>query len=467
MKKLNKIFRGLVYILPAVLVFSYYPIISFGSSEMMNFELSLPLLWLVVFDVIAFVIFILRRDFTFFKKWQWLLFPVFATVSLIWSYNFVRGILTVGILWLVTFAIFSILRLRKIFYDERGFYYTFLKFFFGSAVFISAWCVLQCVMDVFGVSREVTLLCRGCTYRTFGFPHPNGFAIEPQFMGNLLLAPAIVAGGILAAACPSDTLRAAQAKSSCSAGHIATKILPIFFVFATTLFLTFSRGAIYAFIVAMVFMSAALLVKKVGFKKIAMMWGAIVVSFLFTLNLQGILAQVSPTNDTYVSGVSKVLNHLSLGIIDVGGRVESSNDGDNESEFDGYVEESTNVRMELTKNAVKVWSKDFRTVMFGVGIGGAGQAMYDAGLTGSPKEIVQNEYASILLETGLVGVLIIIFAIFMILKIIRKNPMNIIILTLGVAYAVSLLFFSGFANALQIYLILPVFYIVFLKKLVS
>lgn len=449
MKKLNKIFCGLIYILPAVLVFSYYPIFSFGSSETMNFELSLPLLWLVVFDVIAFVIFILRRDFTFFKKWQWLLFPVFATVSLIWSHNFVRGILTVGILWLVTFAIFSILRLRKIFYDERGFYYTFLKFFFGSAVFISAWCVLQCVMDVFGVSREVTLLCRGCTYRTFGFPHPNGFAIEPQFMGNLLLAPTVVMGGILVAR--KHSLR--------------FKFL--FFFITATLFLTFSRGAIYAFIVAMIFMSGALIVRRVGFKKIAMMWGAIMVSFLFALNLQGILAQISPTNDTYVSGVSKVLNHLSLGIIDVGGRVESSNDGDNESEFDGYVEESTNVRMELTENAVKVWSKDFRTVMFGVGIGGAGQAMYDAGLTGSPKEIVQNEYASILLETGLVGVLIIIFTIFMILKIIRKNPMNIIILTLGVAYAVSLLFFSGFANVLQIYLILPVFYIVFLKKLVS
>lgn len=449
MKKLSKIFRSLVYILPAVLVFSYYPIISFGSSETMNFELSLPLLWLVVFDVIAFVIFILRRDFTFFKKWQWLLFPVFATVSLIWSHNFVRGILTVGILWLVTFAIFSILRLQKIFYDERGFYYTFLKFFFGSAVFVSAWCVLQCVMDVFGVSREVTLLCRGCTYRTFGFPHPNGFAIEPQFMGNLLLAPTVVMSGILVA----------RKHSLCF------KFL--FFFIATTLFLTFSRGAIYAFVVAMIFMSGALIVRRVGFKKIAMMWGAIMVSFLFALNLQGVMAQVSPTNDTYVSGVSKVLNHLSLGIIDVGGRVESSNDGDNESEFDGYVEESTNVRMELTENAVKVWSKDFRTVMFGVGIGGAGQAMYDAGLTGSPKEIVQNEYASILLETGLVGVLIIIFTIFMILKIIRKNPMNIIILTLGVAYAVSLLFFSGFANVLQIYLILPVFYIVFLKKLVS
>ena len=125
------------------------------------------------------------------------------------------------------------------------------------------------------------------------------------------------------------------------------------------------------------------------------------------------------------------------------------------------------MRMELTKNAVKVWSRDFRAMMLGVGIGGAGQAMYDAGLTGSPKEIVQNEYASLLLETGIVGVILVIIVIFMILKNIRKNPVSIIILSLMVSYGVSLMFFSGMVNALQIYLLPPVIYIVLRKKLVS
>lgn len=105
--------------------------------------------------------------------------------------------------------------------------------------------------------------------------------------------------------------------------------------------------------------------------------------------------------------------------------------------------------------------------MLGVGIGGAGQAMYDAGLTGSPKEIVQNEYASLLLETGIVGVIIVIIVVLMILKNIRKNPVSIIILSLMVSYGVSLMFFSGMVNALQIYLLPPVIYIVLRKKLVS
>lgn len=479
MKKLSKIFRGLIYILPAVLFFSYFPVISLGSSETMNFEFSLPLLWLSFFDLIALIMFFKKHDFSFFKKWRWLLFPFFVTLSLIWTDNLVRGILTCGIMWMVVFAIYSIVRFREEFYDGQNFYSVFLKFFFGSALLVSAWCVVQCVLDVAGVPREYTLLCQGCVYGAFGFPHPNGFAIEPQFMGNLLLAPTIVAAFCIlfqAASPRSVATGEAHSSSFCQAPEAfkrTTKCLyVIFFMLAVTLFLTFSRGAIYAFIVAMIFMSATLLIKKVEFKKLMMVWGTIILSFLFTLNLQGILAQVSPTNDTYVSGISKVLNHLSLGIIDVRGEMGTeavNNDvvAENEATFDGYVEESTNVRMEFTKNAIKVWSRDFRTMLFGVGIGGAGQAMYDAGLIGAPKEIVQNEYASLLLETGLIGVLILIFTFVMFLKNIRKNPISIIILTLGVAYGVSLLFFSGFANALQIYLLLPVIYIVFLKKFVS
>ncbi len=474
MKKLSKIFRGLIYILPAVLFFSYFPVISLGSSETMNFEFSLPLLWLSFFDLIALIMFFKKHDFSFFKKWRWLLFPIFITISLIWTDNLVRGILTCGIMWMVVFAIYSILRFREEFYDGQNFYSVFLKFFFGSALLVSAWCVVQCVLDVAGVPREYTLLCQGCVYGAFGFPHPNGFAIEPQFMGNLLLAPALVAAWLLM-------------KKNKNLDSLCFKFS--FFFIVSALFLTFSRGAIYAFIVAMIFMSVINRPKRLPrdtlkavrpslwsrikrFRALGALWSIIAFSFLFTLNFQGVMAQVSPTNDTYVSGISKVLNHLSLGIIDVRGEIETeavNNDvaADNKATFDGYVEESTNVRMEFTKNAVKVWSRDFRTMLFGVGIGGAGQAMYDAGLIGVPKEIVQNEYASLLLETGLVGVLILIFTFVMFLKNIRKNPISIIILTLGVAYSVSLLFFSGFANALQIYLLLPVIYIVFLKKFVS
>lgn len=457
MKTLNKFLRGLFYILPGVLFFSYYPVISFGANETMNFEMSFPMIWLVVFDV-AFVVFLIKekrqkevwQDLR--KGWKWLILPLFVTISVFWSYNFSRGVLTCGVMWLVFVAIYAFLKLKKIFYDERVFGYVFLKVFLGSTLVICVWCVVQCILDVAGVSRECTLMCRGCASQMFGFPHPNGFAIEPQFMGNLLLAPIVFVAWLYI--------------------YKSHKGLLLYLLaFVATLFLTFSRGAIYALMVGLIFMSAFWVVKerKKIIKKVGIVWGVVILAFVLTLNLQGLMAEVGPTNDNYMSGAAKVLNHLSLGIIDVGGNdgevlddnvvIVEDSPNDNEAIFDGYVEESTNIRMEFTQNALKVWGRDLKTMLFGVGIGGAGQAMYDEGLTGSPKEIVQNEYASLLVEIGVVGVGLFVYLIVMIIKVFIKNSNGMMLVSLLVTYGVSLLFFSGMANALQIYLMPAALYV--------
>ena len=101
--------------------------------------------------------------------------------------------------------------------------------------------------------------------------------------------------------------------------------------------------------------------------------------------------------------------------------------------------------------------------MFGVGLGGAGQALYVNGLTSSPKEIVQNQYASLLLETGIIGVTLMIVSLIMIVKIAIKNQFSVGVLSLIVAYLVSLCFFAGLPNALHIYL-LPVILMAVMKK---
>ena len=284
------------------------------------------------------------------------------------------------------------------------------------------------------------------------------------------------------AACPSDTLRAALAKSSCSSGHIAAKASLLFFVITATIFLTFSRGAIYSFLAAMIAMVMIRAVRQKSWK-VCKTFVIIAAAFIFTLNLQGIMSAVSPTNDTYGDGVAKVLNHLSLGVIDVRGSKDGVNEQENAEEiqapvtieidgakqgetqeaigdldgldsvFDGYVEESTETRLKLTGVAVKAWKKDFKTVMFGVGLGGAGQALYVNGLSPTPKEIVQNEYASLLLETGLVGIVLLIFTFVLIIKAVAKSSARGVVFPLLVAYCISVCFFSGLANALQIYLL--------------
>ena len=450
----ERAFRGLIYVLPAVLYFSYYPLISLGADESLNFEISLPLLWLVVFDVVALVLVVQQKAWMkFLKWWQVWLFPAFVTISVLWSSNIIRGILTVGVMWLIGFAVATMVILKEIILEEK-FRRIFWRWFFGSALLVCAWCVIQCILDVAGVPREYSLMCVGCTSFSFGFPHPNGFAIEPQFMGNLLLAPSIISGWLILKK------------------HGNRKLGLYFFIFTVTLFLTFSRGAIYAFVVAMLFLTGFLVVRTKKWK-VMLLWPVIILAFLFTLNLQGVLAQVSPTNDTYASGVAKALNHLSLGIIDVRAKddevdltetdnaeIEDEKLENNEAMFDGYVEESTEIRKMLTRNALLVWRRDFVTMMFGVGIGGAGRAMYEAGVIDSPKEIVQNEYASLLLEVGLVGVILAILMVVILVKLAIKNVVaQSALLTILVAYGITLMFFSGLANALQIYLLPSVLFI--------
>lgn len=300
-------------------------------------------------------------------------------------------------------------------------------------------------------------MCAGCTYQMFGFPHPNGFAIEPQFMGNLLIAPLIISGYFVL-------------KNK--------KYLIIFFVFAMTLFLTFSRGAIYAFVVGMVMMTVWELVRrgKEVMKRLGVTWLVMMCAFGMTLCMQGVMAAVSPTNDTFQSGVAKVLNHLSLGVIDIRGPENVGITGveivenpvenfDNQAAaFDGYVAESTDTRLRLSGAAFQVWHQDLTTAMFGVGLGGAGQALYINGLSSAPKEIVQNQYASLLLESGIVGVVLTALSLALVIRAIWKSEMRVVLICLGLAYMISLVFFSGLPNALQIYLLPALIYAMGLRK---
>lgn len=532
---LEKIFRLFICILPGVLFFSYWPVIHFGSSESMNFEISLPLIWLVVFDLLVIVMGWRKKEFWrgIIQRWMWLLLPLWLSVSVLWSLNPVRGLLTVGILWLIYLAVYGMWYQRDLLKCGR-FRDVFWKVFWGSTLVVCAWCIVQCVLDIVGVPRRYSLMCEGCTYAMFGFPHPNGFAIEPQFMGNLLLAPVIVVmwfivkpqsikklklersrGVVLttgqadsAPNCSSGSSSVPVVKTTTGSRFLGSNFLILCgFIITFTLFLTFSRGAIYAFLMAMVVMSGWVIVdawrtrqsivkkkKRVtntesgimwqGMMRVLRVWGIVIGAFVAALATQGLMAELSPTNDTFQSGVAKVVNQLTLGKIDIRGGEGSVSDGpidgaglkvepleendkrdtnadsarvsenDKRAVFDGYVAESTDTRLRLTGAALEVWGQDAKTMLLGVGLGGAGQALYDNGLSPAPKEIVQNQYASLLLETGVVGVGLMALTIVLILRVVWKSNVRMMLICLMVAYGVTLLFFSGLPNALHVYLLL-------------
>ncbi|MDO5480806.1 MAG: O-antigen ligase family protein [Candidatus Saccharibacteria bacterium] len=471
----------LLLLLPLVLFFSAFPVLNLTALApeitSLNLELSLPEFWLIFFSIVSlsrllspahlrayfydFFLAIPKKSFLIS-----LLFPAYASLSLLWTKNFLRGFLTVTILWLLWFSILNIVTLLKSSPHLRP---LLKKSLMLSTVFICLFCWLQCFANVFW--RKNFLLCLGCTYSAFGFPHPNGFTLEPQFMGNLLLAPALL--------------------SLKSLSGIRGRRLSIFII--STLFLTFSRGTIFSFIFAL---PAFILTSKKS-KSLLKIPRVIITSFLISLLAQGFFAQFSPVNTTFYDGIRASISQLSLNKINLPslnssqailpeddspktlseiseqkisadlhdniGNPSSSIDSENAESvsanhpsdspnFDGYVPESTNIRLRLSELALDRWNDDPFSLIFGAGAGSAGASLFEKfpSELGTPKEIVQNEYVSLLLELGVIPYCIIFFLIVKFRKALRKKSQK---LPLILAYAFSLLFFSGLPNALHIYLL--------------
>lgn len=514
MKFLRKAFFILAYLMPAILFFSYYPLISLGKNATMNFELSLPLLWLVFFDLISFILLLsfyknprpLRQTGLSDKRFfLFSLFPLYATLSIFWSTNPLRSLLTAGVLWLTFFAVFALLFLFPLLKPHAHWRQFFLKSLFISAALVSAFCWLQSVLDLIGLARSDTLLCAGCTFWTFGFPHPSGFAIEPQFMGNLLLAPTLLAIYLLAF---TDSSRPRPKSHQAWLWFFAC-------FFSATLFLTLSRGAIYAFAVALFVLFLFALFRHRHWQPVIIIP---VVTFFLTLTAQGIFSALSPTPDTFHSGVAKVVHQLSLGIIDIRPKAATpptpsdSTADDNQAIFDGYIPASTNVRLGLNSLGLQTWLSSPKLFLVGAGLGGAGIAMHSAfpeHELALPNAIVQNEPISLLLELGLVGAILVIFSLLLAFcaplfppkfldgravpatpeklknstpetakptraltrpllarlraSVFWAHPALPLLLALIIAYLITLNFFSGLPNALQIYLMPPLLFLIFAK----
>lgn len=436
---INKFRYYLILFLPAVLFFSYYPLIPLGEANFMHLELSLPLVWLALLALASipdFLLFI--KNFKSHTKPYKILFSlasvfiIYCTSSIIWSENPIRTLLTAGILWCIFISVtaFSYFRFTKNFRNK------FIKYFLISTIVVCAFCWIQCILDILNISRDISLLCTGCTSTSFGFPHPNGFAIEPQFMGNLLLIPSFLSLYLLAT----------------STATTKREYLFISLFIISTLFLTFSRGAIYAFCIGFLFWIIFNSFKQhssAPLKNIIIVFTAFVIA-LFT---QGIFSTASFTNDTFVSGVTKSIHHLSLGIIDLRPAPQPSagttiGTSFPSADFDGYVEESTNIRLDLSRIAWEVSTSNPQVFLFGVGLGGTGAAL-------SATEIIQNEYMSLLLELGLVGIILATSIIVLLFIIIIKKQAPSMMLAVIIAFLLTLGFFSGLPNALHIYLLPP------------
>ena len=498
------------WILPIILFFSYYPVIPLFSTESSNYEFSLPLVWLLLMGVLSLPVLLIDLCNLITKKTQLTqstmqiplilsIVPLYFSLTLLWSSNKFRGLMTAGIIWclylsLLTFYKNIILKKTPLSLENP---------FLLGATLSASFCWLQAILNTFNIPGDKIFLCLGCTNLSFGFPHPNGFAIEPQFMGNLLLAPAIFL-----------VFRVIHPKI-----HQTRKSKILYLALAgfiiSTLFLIFSRGATYSFFlaIAVIFLYELFHAKNrllIATKLISL----VLFPLIFVTLVQGLMSEFGPTSDTFMGGVSRSLSQMTLGRIKIplpeaknpsatsnessslapndnvstnSNTNSSANSTSTTPLFDGYIAESTDIRVKLSKMGLRLALSHPRQFLFGSGLGSSGIALYRAfPELGSTKEITQNEYVAILVEAGFIGILIIFCSgtcVFYLCysrqksvkpsssqsskQSIKKSnftslissitPAKLYFASLILAYAASVCFFSGLPNALHIYLV-PILY---------
>ena len=524
---LSKIQQIMLLCLPFCLFFSYHPVIPIFSTSTTNFELSIPLLWLLIFAILSLpenfrlYIYSLRiviktkslvnktsgpssrhktdKLYPHFLRLFILAYPFFVTVNSIGSPNFLRAILTSGVIWCICLSLLTILQNISQYKTQIG--KSFNKNLLIAGILASVFCWLQSILDIAGIPREATLLCKGCISTVFGFPHPNGFAIESQFMANLLLAPIFLSLFYLLKG-PKNHLSKLNSDPypASKLGHFLRFGLPLFLI--ATLYLTLSRGAIFSFWVSVFVLFIYQIVKlikqkscrrEILFRQPLIFSVVVFLPLFFTLSAQGLFTELGPTSHTFFDGVSTSVSQLSLGCVDLTKVFHKTNENNKSHEsheshefnklhlsdlntdavasvqkapqFTSYIEESTNIRLNLNRLALSSWRTSLRRMLAGVGLGAAGLTLYqEFPELGSPKEIIQNEYLAILYEQGICGVIMIICtAILFVLtyKLHNKNHEKTSIYghVLALSFALTLCFFSGLPNALHIYLLTPLLFL--------
>lgn len=426
---------------PIMIWFSYLPRISLAEDGTMNYELSLTLIYVVILAIVGLPRVWHHRSELRQSRLVWpaSAFVGWSGLCVIWSDNRTRGLLTFAVyatLYLIFLALVAERRLLCRLLPKL------VRVAIRATILACLLVIAQMVLGTFVITNRHSLgLCAGCVAGQFGFIRPNLLAIEPQFLGSLLLAPLLYI-----------TYLTLQGK------HSYAKQSLLLVLMLTTLWLTLSRGAIYAYLASLVVM--ILLVRK--WRRMLVVVGLVTLSLVICLICQGALASANPRIDSsFTQAVSTSLNHLSMGIIRLPYQRKSPTsppliprEHDKQPAYRGYVAESTNVRLSLTKTALAAWrSNRLGQQLFGTGLGSAGIVL--ARQTGSryQKEIVQNEFVEVLLERGLVGLALLggLVALYGKLCFHRRDYLALVIL---VAYLAQWCFFSGLPNALHIYLVL-------------
>ena len=374
--------------------FSYQPTLSFGTASGTNLEVSAAQIGAAVFIFASLSLLWRNRTQLYHNVSIRLLsgLAAFSTLSLLYTPNLTRGVLFTTLLW----AIVALWAAITVSLPAVTKYIPQLRnIVFCSIILTTLFAWFQIFAEAFGVSPSVTLLPAAYLSGVFGFARPTAFALEPQFLGSLLIAPVLY--------CAYLELVRRQT--------IFSRI--IFFVSLSVLLATISRGAYLSAAAGMVMIIIAY--GKTSLKASVWLAGYFAITAIATIGLLGVAAHINQRDQ--ISGdqaVAKSINQLSFGVIDLSAPevpISQPLQAPATQPSAGYVATSTDSRLGMAEAAWKLWTLSPSTILFGVGSGGFGATLHASDARYAENSIVNNQYLEVLVELGLIGLLLLVSVI--------------------------------------------------------
>lgn len=426
------------------LPFTYQPALIFGKVDGTNLKLSIAVAIVCSYVIVSLPL-IVRSLATLRGLWLnyiFLALCLYVSIRVLGTANLTRGVFTASFLWML-FGVF--LSVQATWPVLRNYWSVYRALLYGTTLIVCVFALWQVLADAAGLS-ELTLLPLTYQSPVFGFARPTGFSLEPQFLGSFLLVPIIISAYALLQKQPVRRI------------HLA-----VFAVATSVLILTLSRGA---YIAAFISMICLFLYVRPPVRKVGIVCGILVAAGIAAFGVMGIAAQVNARDTlTGSQAVIRAVNHVSLGTItleqaDSPSHSSSSSPAPDKSDATpskGYVEESTTSRLSMSEEALELWRQSSATAVFGIGTGGFGATLHNEKPEHRIESIVNNQYLETLVETGLIGLaLLLVLLVYPVALLIRKPYSPIIAILVGLY--VQWCFFSGSINVPHVWLLLAVAY---------
>ena len=226
--------------------------------------------------------------------------------------------------------------------------------------------IFQYFGDIFNLPGSVTGLRERYSWSVFGFPRIQSFSLEPLYMAAFLLLPYSLAA--------TQLLLKGRIYSS-------KLLLSVIFLSSFAIFLSVSRGGIYAMILSSIVVATYVVVSKKGeFKKALQLLSMLALSFLLSLVLINYLNKTPSAFTQGKKGTSAFVEQI---------QKTSIGDGDE--------------RSQARNKALALLNENKSSYVVGIGPGQYGPYVQNNQQVDYGWTIVNNMPLEILLETGLVG----------------------------------------------------------------